>query len=75
MACKLREWQQSHWVLKAHKGAAPKNPIKFAELRLPLAAAANEVSDDRLEVRLPDGTVLRGTLVADVVALVRALRG
>jgi hypothetical protein len=36
--------------------------------------APSAVTDDRLEVRLPDGTVLRGARVAEVVALVRALR-
>jgi len=45
--------------------------MQFAELRMPLAAAA---SSEQLEVRLPDGAVVRGSRVADVVALVRALR-
>lgn len=62
------------WVLKAQQSAGPKSPIKFAEMRLPLPAAVNEPADERLEVRLPDGTVLRGRRVADVVALVRGLR-
>ena len=61
------------WVLKAQKTAA-KSPLKFAEVRLPLPPAVHDVASAQLEVRLPDGTVLRGGRVADVVALVRALR-
>lgn len=62
----------AHWVLKAQKATAmPAKPrLRFAELQLPLRAAAAEP----LEIRLPDGTVLRGTRVADLAALVRALR-
>lgn len=59
------------WVAKAQRTTVAKRPIEFDELRMPFAAAA---STDQLEVRLPDGTVLRGGRVADVVALVRALR-
>jgi hypothetical protein len=47
--------------------------MEFAELALPFPAAT-AAKDDRLEVRFPDGTVLRGARVAEVVALVRALR-
>lgn len=61
------------WVAKAQRGAVAKSPIQFAELRMPFVAPA-PTSGDQLEVRLPDGTVLRGGRVADVVALVRALR-
>jgi transposase-like protein len=61
------------WVAKAQRAGLAKSPIKFAELRMPLAAPGAP-SGDQLEVRLPDGTVLRGGRVADVVALVRALR-
>jgi transposase-like protein len=61
----------AHWVLKAQKATTPAKPrIRFAELQLPLRGAAVEP----LEIRLPDGTVLRGTRVADLAALVRALR-
>lgn len=62
------------WVAKAGRTAVAKRPIQFAELRMPFPAPSG-ATDDRLEVRLPDGTVLRGARVAEVVALVRALRG
>lgn len=64
----------AHWVLKAQKETIAKPAIKFAELQLPLASASAESLPNRLEVRLPDGTVLCGHRVGDVVALVRALR-
>lgn len=60
------------WVAKAGRAIA-KRPIQFAEVRLPFPAPG-AATDERLEVRLPDGTVLRGTRVTDVVAMVRALR-
>jgi transposase-like protein len=65
----------AHWVLKAQKAAPAKPRIRFAELPLPLPGVATAPTSEQLEVRLPDGTVLRGTRVADVAALVRALRG
>jgi len=61
------------WVAKAQREVVAKRPVQFAELRMPFVAP-NTGSGDQLEVRLPDGTVLRGGRVADVVALVRALR-
>lgn len=61
------------WVAKAQRTTVAKRPMEFAELRMPLAAPA-AASGAQLEVRLPDGTVLRGGRVADIVALVRALR-
>lgn len=61
------------WVAKAQRGAMVKAPIKFAEMAFPFAAPASP--GHQLEVRLPDGTVLRGSRVNEVVALVRALRG
>jgi transposase-like protein len=61
------------WVTKAQRSPVAKRPIEFAELRMPFVAPP-PVSGDQLEVRLPDGTLLRGGRVADVVALVRALR-
>lgn len=57
------------WVGKATSPGSAKPPIKFAQVALPLAAPS-----EPLEVRLADGTVLRGSRVSDLVALVRALR-
>lgn len=62
------------WVAKAQRASVTKRPVEFAELRMPFVTPP-PVTGDQLEVRLPDGTVLRGGRVADVVALVRALRG
>ena len=61
------------WVAKATAQGGAKAPIKFAQVMLPLGASAATV--DPLEVRLVDGTVLRGSRVSDLVALVQALRG
>jgi transposase-like protein len=60
----------AHWVQQATKQApaARKAPVKFAEVALPAALAP------ALEVRLPDGTLLRGGNAADLAKLVRALR-
>lgn len=44
--------------------------IRFAEVNLPATVPAS----NGMEVRLPDGTVLRAGRVADLIALVRALR-
>jgi transposase-like protein len=63
------------WVAKAGEPVRPKNPVRFAEVRLPLPAPASPGTSDRLEVRLADGTVVCGGNVAEVAALVRALRG
>ena len=64
------------WVQAARRSAAgapkPKTTaLQFAEVRLPrpLPAAARP-----LEVRLPDGTMLRGSNAAEQATLVRALR-
>ena len=62
------------WVFKAQKAVATRGVMKFAEVQLPLAGTSAPSHRDGLEVRLPDGTVLRGGRVAEVVALVRALR-
>ena len=42
--------------------------MRFTEVALPVKAACG------LEVRLPDGTILRGERVEELAALVRALR-
>ena len=44
--------------------------VRFAEVRLPAVPAPVP----GLEVRLPDGTLLRGSNAAELAALVRALR-
>lgn len=62
------------WVAKAGKVAAPKSPLRFAQVRLPFAPLAAPAASAPLEVRLPDGTSVRGSSVAEVAALVRALR-
>lgn len=60
----------AHWVQQATKKApVVRSPrVKFAEVALPAALAP------ALEVRLPDGTLLRGGSVTDLAKLVRALR-
>ena len=62
------------WVAKAGKVAAPKSPLRFAEVRLPFAPLDPPAASAPLEVRLPDGTSVRGSSVVEVAALARALR-
>ena len=63
------------WMAKSRGTPAPKPPIRFSEMRLPLPAATSGPQNDyAVEVRLPDGTVVRGRAAAEVVALVRGLR-
>lgn len=61
------------WVLKAaRKRVRPKRP-RFAEVRVgPVLTSASTVNF--LEVRLPDGIVVRGASGAELAELVRALR-
>ena len=59
------------WMAKAGPAAAAKPAVKFAEVSLPALQAAGLRS---LEVRLPDGTVVSGSGVGELVALVQALR-
>ncbi len=64
------------WVQAARRGGGgaskPKMAaVQFTEVRLPRPTVAALP----LEVRLPDGTVLRGTHAAELATLVRALRG
>jgi len=44
--------------------------VQFAQVRLPTAPA----QPTPLEVRLPDGTIVRGNQAKDLAQLVRALR-
>ena len=62
------------WVWKAAKEPGRRSAIDFAEVRLPLLAPPGEATSERLEVRLPDGTVVRGARVEELAALVRALK-
>jgi len=61
------------WVAKASREATADSPLGFTEIALPFARPPGAATD-LLEVRLVDGTVLRGSRVAEVAALVRALR-
>ncbi len=54
--------------------AASNSPIPFATVEMPAVATSGAKPGHGLEVQLPDGTMLRGARVADLVALVRALR-
>jgi transposase-like protein len=58
------------WVA-AQRAEPAKSPIKFTEVKLPLLPPAD---DAPLEVRLPDGTMVRGGKVGDLVTLLKALR-
>lgn len=61
------------WMNRA--GAmAPSSAVRFAEVKMPTLPAPSAKNGHELEVRLADGTVLRGGRVSDLVALVRALR-
>jgi hypothetical protein len=57
------------WVQRSRRPRGGRRaPVRFAEVRLPVPAVG-------LEVRLPDGTVVRGGDAAGLAALVRALKG
>ena len=60
-------WAQQEAKASGRAPAAP--TVRFAEVALPSGAAHG------LEVRLPDGTTLRGERVEELAALARALRG
>ena len=63
------------WVWKSDRargsGRATPSPVRFAQVQLPAVAAGSVAS---LEVRLTDGTVVRGSSAAELAQLVRALR-
>ena len=59
------------WIARARRREST-GPITFAQL--PWSGSGEAPARDPLEVRFPDGTVLRGAKVADLVALVRALK-
>jgi transposase-like protein len=61
------------WVAKASREPGAHLPLKFAELALPFAPPP-ALPAEELKVRLADETLLPGSRVADMVALVRALR-
>lgn len=62
------------WMARAGRTPATRAPVKFAQVQMPAVKPALPKPSEPLEVRLPDGTVLRGSRVADLASLVRALR-
>lgn len=63
------------WVWKSDRvrgsDRATASPVRFAQVQLPGVAAGSAAS---LEVRLLDGTVVRGSSATELALLVRALR-
>lgn len=60
------------WVLKAGRKRAVRKRPRFAELRVgPMQASAPATM---MEVRLADGTLVRGASACELAALVKALR-
>lgn len=55
---------------KSQGAARPPSPVRFQQVRLESAASGAMV-----EVRLPNGMIVRGAAVAAVAELVRALQG
>jgi transposase-like protein len=62
------------WVWKSDRargsGPATALPVRFAQVQLPVTAGLTA----SLEVRLVDGTLVRGSTAAELALLVRALR-
>ena len=65
----LTAWLRGRRRAGEAAGAPPR--VKFTEVRLPRSAVAPTTG---VEVRLPDGLIVRGSQAAEVAALVRALR-
>lgn len=61
------------WVLKAARKRPRSKRPRFAEVRVGPVLAASPATD-LLEVRLPDGTMVRGANATELAALVKALR-
>lgn len=62
-------WVQWEEPADRRPALAARGSVRFAEVAQPASVAQG------LEVRLPDGTTLRGERVGELAALVRALRG
>ena len=62
----------AHWVQQALKKAGQKSAVQFAELQMPRSAPPRDPA--AREVRLPDGTLLRGGPASELAKLGRALR-
>jgi glutamine phosphoribosylpyrophosphate amidotransferase len=60
------------WVIKHGAKSVCPAPIRFSEVQMPLSVPAPAFP--RLEVSLVDGTLVRGTNVKELAALVQALR-
>ncbi|TAJ20408.1 MAG: hypothetical protein EPO65_03880 [Dehalococcoidia bacterium] len=75
-----------HWVQKAAKGllrapapasassASRHGAVPFAQVQWPASCAPTAADAASVELRLPDGVVVRGADVQKLAALVRALR-
>lgn len=62
------------WIQGRRHATAVSRKPHFAEVAV-LTGSAAPVTSGELSVQLPDGTVLRGTGVREMVELIRGLRG